>query len=193
MNCFRSTTFVVSLKGPEFDQVVVEKKFLKVPASLNNFFEVERFLSLRDKKSVSPPEHVPSEIAAVFREGATCMQVECWNAAGVMFRMCLDLATRAMLPRAGEEGGPNHRQRRDLGQRLPWLFDNGYLPEALRELSTSVQQDGNDGAHQGTLTKADSEDLLDFTVALLERLYTEPERLRLAAERRAERRAPKEQ
>jgi len=39
--------------------------------------------------------------------------------------------------------------------------------------------------------KADAEDLLDFTVELLERIYTEPARLKLAQERRAKRREPK--
>jgi hypothetical protein len=51
-----------------------------------------------------------------------------------------------------------------------------------------VREDGNDGAHDGTLGKEDAEDLLDFTTALLERIYTEPERLRLAQERREKRR-----
>jgi hypothetical protein len=39
------------------------------------------------------------------------------------------------------------------------------------------------------LTKEDALDLQDFTVALLERVFTEPERLKLAEERRAQRRA----
>jgi hypothetical protein len=68
------------------------------------------------------------------------------------------------------------------------LFDNKILPEALHELSGCIKEDGNDGAHEGTLRKADAEDLLDFTAALLERLYTEPERLRLAQSRRDARR-----
>jgi Domain of unknown function (DUF4145) len=71
---------------------------------------------------------------------------------------------------------------------LQWLFERGYLPSDLRELSTCIREDGNDGAHAGTLTKQDAEDLLDFTRALLERLYTEPQRLRLAEERRRMRR-----
>jgi hypothetical protein len=50
------------------------------------------------------------------------------------------------------------------------------------------KEDGNDGAHAGTLTKEDAEDLLDFATALFERMYTEPERLRLARERREKRR-----
>jgi hypothetical protein len=76
--------------------------------------------------------------------------------------------------------------------RLPWLFNNGKLPESLRKLSTAIKEDGNDGAHQGTLTKEDAEDLLDFTTKLLERVFTEPEQLRIAEERRAQRRRPKE-
>lgn len=52
-----------------------------------------------------------------------------------------------------------------------------------------MKDDGNDGAHEGTLTQHDADDLLDFTIALLERLYTEPERLRLAKARRDARRS----
>ena len=104
-----------------------------------------------------------------------------------MFRLCIDIVTREMLPE-GDADGPNARVRRNLGLRLPWLFDHGILPESLRELSSCVREDGNDGAHTGTLTSVDAEDLLDFTRVLLERLYTEPERLKLAKARRDERR-----
>jgi hypothetical protein len=71
---------------------------------------------------------------------------------------------------------------------LAWLFDNGLLPAALRELARCVREDGNDGAHAGTLSKADAEDLLDFTRAILERLITEQKRLEIAEARREERR-----
>ncbi|NOY87164.1 MAG: DUF4145 domain-containing protein, partial [Deltaproteobacteria bacterium] len=100
-----------------------------------------------------------------------------------MFRLCTDLATRAMLPEC-EADGLNKKVRRSLGLRLPWLFDNDHLPETLRELSTCIKDDGNDGAHEGNLTKEDAEDILDFTFVLLERIYTEPKRIELANERR---------
>ena len=87
------------------------------------------------------------------------------------------------------ERGLNAKTRRDLGLRIPWLFENGHLPEALKELSSCIKEDGNDGAHGGNLSEADAADLLDFSAALLERIYTEPERLRLAKERREARRA----
>ena len=104
-----------------------------------------------------------------------------------MFRAGLDLATRSILP-DDDMQGLNAGVRRVLGLRLPWLFDNGLLPGDLRELSHCVHQDGNDGAHALNLQKEDVEDLLDFTRALFERLYTEPVKLRLANERREARR-----
>ena len=107
-----------------------------------------------------------------------------------MFRLCIDLATRRLLP-AEDAPEPNNRIRRNLGLRLPWLFDRRLLPEELRELSTCIQQDGNDGAHAGTLRMEDAKDLRDFAIALLERLYTEPAKLQIAKERRAKRRQPK--
>ncbi len=116
-----------------------------------------------------------------------CLAVSCYNAAGTMFRLCVDLATRSLLPE-GEIAGLNPKVRRDLGLRLPWLFANNTLPTALHDLSTCIKDDGSDGAHAGTLGKDDAEDLLDFTMALLERLYTEPEVLKLAKERREARR-----
>jgi hypothetical protein len=127
------------------------------------------------------------DIKSVFSEGATSLAVGCFNAAGVMFRLCIDHAITTMLPENDVEY-LNKRVRRSLGLKLSWLFNHKLLPEALQELSTCIKDDGDDGAHSGSLQKEDAEDLLDFTTTLLERLYTEPERLRLAKERRAARR-----
>jgi hypothetical protein len=186
-NCSRSTIFVVSQTRIE-DEGMFSGDLLKLDASLNDYVRVERYVSLRDEATHAPPDHLPSDVQDAFQEGATCLAVQCWNAAGTMFRMSVDLATRRSLPE-GEAPGLNAKTRRDLGLRLPWLFDNGRLPADLRELSTCIREDGNDGAHGAKLTKEDAEDLLDFTYELLERLCTEPERLRLAQERRKARRA----
>ncbi|MFJ2989919.1 DUF4145 domain-containing protein [Collimonas sp. NPDC087041] len=160
---------------------------LKVEESLNNFVDIKGHVSLKDSASVFPPEFLPKNIEAVFQEGATCLAVGCYNAAGTIFRLCVDLATRSMLPNE-DVAGLNARTRRDLGLRLPWLFESGRLPDSLKELSSCIKEDGNDGAHTGNLTEEDASDLVDFTSVLLERIYTEPERLRLAKERRDARR-----
>lgn len=166
-----------------------EKGLLNVEGVLNKFVNVEGHISLKDNASVAPHEFLPNEIAAAFREGATCVAVGCYNAAGTMFRLCVDLATRSMLP-TEETQGLNAKNRRDLGLRLLWLFASGRLPDSLKELSSCIKEDGNDGAHAGNLSQSDANDLLNFTSILLERIYTEPERLRLAKERRDARRAP---
>jgi Domain of unknown function (DUF4145) len=190
-NCSHSTTFLISESTGHDLELFRKTSPLKLADSLNNYFKVDRFISLKDQGVIIPPEYMPESIATAFKEGATCLTVQCWNAAGTMFRMCVDLATRPMLP-IEEVPGLSRKTRRDLGLRLPWLFENGKLAADLRELSTCIREDGNDGAHQGTLTKEEAEDLLDFTIAIMERLFTEPKRLEIARERRERRRAPKE-
>ena len=185
--CHRSTVFVLSDNVDADYRSVHKKGLISIEHAVNRYVRIEGIITLKDRAEVEAPPHVPDEIESVFREGATCLNVGCWNAAGTMFRLCIDLITKGLLPEQDEEG-LNQRTRRNLGLRLPWLFDNQLLPESLRELSTCVREDGNDGAHAGTLTKEDTEDLLDFTRILLERIYTEPERIRLAAERRRQRR-----
>lgn len=184
-HCGRSTVFILSTKEPDYRNSAQQGELIK-GNSANDLAEVEGFISLKDTAASPPPEHVPTEISSAFREGATCLSVGCYNAAAAMFRLCIDLATRPMLPE--EDPSLNRKIRRDLGLRLPWMFDSGLLPEDLRGLSSCVKEDGNDGAHTGKLEKPDAEDLLDFSYAFLERLYTEPKRLELAQKRRDERR-----
>ncbi|QWZ78804.1 DUF4145 domain-containing protein [Aeromonas sp. FDAARGOS 1419] len=133
-----------------------------------------------------PPEFLPDEIRTNFDEGAQCYSIGCFNAAATMFRLCLDKATKSFLP--ADPTTPPAKTRRSLGLRMNWLFENGHLPVALKELAECIKDDGNDGAHDGILSKADVDDLIDFTIALLERLYTEPKKLELAKQRRIERR-----
>jgi hypothetical protein len=189
-HCRQGTIIVAVAPTGDVARGLVQSSFLGTGSSLNDHAKIDGYISLKDRGAAPPPEHLPKDIESVFSEGARCLSVGCFNAAGTMFRLCVDLATKQRLP-SGEGEGLNARTRRDLGLRLPWLFAHGLLPIELKELSTSIKEDGNDGAHAGTLTREDAQDILDFTEALLERLYTEPARLRIAAERRAARRAPR--
>ena len=186
-HCHRATVFVLKESVNANYQYVHDTGLVQIQGAVNPFVDIEGRVTLKDNSMIEPPEYIPEQIEAVFREGSTCLAVQCFNAAGTMFRLCIDLVTKSLLP-AEEVEGLSHRTRRDLGLRLPWLFANDILPKALKELSTCVREDGNDGAHAGTLSKDDAIDLLDFTTLLLERIYTEPERLRLAQERRQQRR-----
>lgn len=186
-NCNRSTVFIIDQKDYNESNFIEHNSPLKFPDSLNNHFEVKAFINLADKARAQAPEYTEEKVAAAFNEAGACMIVGAWNAAAAMLRLAIDLATKPLLP---EEFTPglNRRTRRDLAPRLDWLFDNGKLPQQLRQLSDCIREDGNDGAHDGTLGQKDAEELMDFAEAMFERLYTEPERLRLAVERRKKRR-----
>lgn len=164
-------------------------RLVRWKGAVNDVLDVEGYISLKDESATQPPEHLPPDIKAAFLEGATSLAVNCPNAAAAMFRMCIDLSTKKLLP-DGEVEGLNRKTRRDLAPRLAWLFSHGLLSSDLQPLSACIREDGNDGAHDGTLQQPDAEDLLDFTGALLERLYTEPARLKIAEARRDARRKP---
>lgn len=147
----RTTIFVLSESVYKNYDYVHKVSLLKVEGALNKYVDVKGHISLKDTASVEPPEFLPEEIESAFREGATCLAVGCYNAAGTMFRLCIDRATRSMLP-SEDMPGLNSKVRRDLGLRLPWLFENGLLPGGLKELSSCIKEDGNDGAHAGNLS-----------------------------------------
>jgi hypothetical protein len=153
-------------------------------------FRFERVISTADFAANDAPEYLPEDIDRAFKEGTRCLAIGCHNAAAAMFRLCLDLATKSRLPAEGAEGGPNNHQRRNLAPRLEWLFEQKRLPEDLQELSTAVKDYGNDGAHDGNLDDGEADDLYDFAYAVLDRLYTQPERVLQMRARRDGRKKP---
>lgn len=188
-HCNLSTVFLLAESDPNTADRIGKNGFSEYHGSLDNITPILDIITLKDRNAVPAPEHVPPEIAAAFDEGARCMAIGCHNAAGAMFRLAVDLTTAKLLPPTDTDG-LNAKIRRSLGLRLAWMFDNNVLSRALEELSHCIKDNGNDGAHEGTLTAADAEDLLDFTEILLERIFTEPARIAEAAKRREERRKP---
>ena len=88
-HCHKTAVFVLSqLKAA--DETLHAVGLMGLLDSVNNHFRVESFRSLKDIVRDDPPEHVPAEIKAAFTEGATCMAVECFNAAATMFRLCIE-------------------------------------------------------------------------------------------------------
>jgi hypothetical protein len=188
-SCRTSTVFVVRARNGSWADVFSAKSLSEFQNDIASELECSGFISQRDHAGIKPPAHLSKEIEDAFVEGANCFAIGCYNAAATMFRLCLDLVTSPLLPAAEDgEPQPNSKQRRDLGLRLQWLFEHKKLSDGQKELASCIKEEGNNGAHRGTLTKADCEDLIDFTVTLLERLETEPAKLKLAKERREERR-----
>jgi len=167
-HCHQGTIFSLALnESSPRETFRKDNTVVKYDGSANDLFRVLGPITIRDVAAAPPPEHVPADIAAVFTEGASSLAGGCFNAAGAMFRLALDMATKRILPVDGEEPQPNREARSSLSKRLDWLFGHGRLPRDLEQLAETVRHDGNDAAHDGTLSKADAEDLLDFATALL--------------------------
>lgn len=140
--------------------------------------------------ALQAPEHTPPELKLMFDEGANCIGINAWNASSAMFRKILDQISKEKMDAA--PGGPpaDRRTQFNLKPRLKWLFDNGHLPQALAPLADAIREDANDGVHNAPIGEVEALDIQDFTVEVLETLYTLPGRLREAEARRAQRRAP---
>lgn len=194
-SCKRSSIAVVRQRTPELtnnateDQAIrrfdamlwsTPNSFAGTPVSITDYGLLEGFVSTKDLSNLPIPDFLPHQIIQVFGEGNLCLDVGCFNAAGVMYRTAIDLATKTLIP---AEGAPKNT-RYSLGNRLTWLFEQSRLPKELATLAECIKQDGNDAAHDASLSVIDAKDLHEFTFELLRRLYTEPERLRLAEERR---------
>lgn len=122
-NCNQAVVFTLSDNDPDTARTIGKSGLKDIVGSLNNYFNIEGFLSLKDFVRVTPPDYVPDNIKSAFNEGATCMEVNCFNAGSTMFRLCIDLATKGLLPE-GDILDLNKHIRRTLGLRLKWLFDN---------------------------------------------------------------------
>ena len=189
-HCERSSIIFLELTTFTAQEQVQTSTFWLSKNHINDYFRVVGHLTLKDNARSEPPEHVAEAIAAIYREGATCAATECWNASLAMFRLCLDLATRPLLPDTpAESGGPNRHQRQNLRARVEWLLEKEVLPKDLGHLVENIREDGNDAAHEGSVSKDEAEDAADFAHELLRRVYTEPERIRIAQRRRTERRS----
>ena len=156
-----------------------------INGSLNHLVDFKRHITLKDKAGSKPPDLLPETIEKAIIEANICLANECWNAASAMYRLAVDLCTKSLVPEGSTV--PN-RTMRSLGLRMNWLFENELLSNDLKDLAECVQQDGNDGSHDGSLNRIDAEDLKDFCYALVARVYTEPQKLELAKQRRANRR-----
>ena len=174
--CFRTTTFLVA-PNEKKDLVYFKQGLHTFDIAVNEIVGIRGHIGPRHFSVEQTPEHLPANIEKIFKEGSACMAVNCYNAAATMFRLCLDLATKSLLLETDK--GLNHNTRRNLGPRLQWLFDNRPHLKDLRDLSICIKDDGNDGAHEGTLSKADAENTLGFTIRLLERIYTEPKKVEI--------------
>ncbi len=180
--CHHAITFILAEHyDGERDEVITSDPPMNMEGLLNGIFEIEGIVRLCDNVARPTPEFIPRNIKATFKEGAECLSIQCWNAAGTIFRTCIDLTTKDQLAKK--------HHGKSLLKRIDCFFEEGKLSSDLKDLANCIRKDGNDGAHDATLTKYDAMDLFDFTMLFLENVYTNPNKIKNAVKRHAERKA----
>jgi hypothetical protein len=121
---------------------------------------------------------VPETIAKSYQEAATCAGSGAFTACAIMCRRTLE----AICAHHGVVQG-------SLDGKLKKLRDDGIIEQRLFEWADSLRSVGNEAAHDVAIevSKEDSRDLLDFTRALVEYIFTFTENFKKFKERRAAR------
>ena len=124
-----------------------------------------------------PPMYVPPNIVNFFQQGVNNLSGN-YDAAGAMFRKALETALKLKFPEIGEM---------KLKNRIDKIAKQGDLTVALAEWAHEIRDGGNDAAHEEDPFSEEEADVLrEFTELILLYLFTLPEKLHRARERRAE-------
>jgi hypothetical protein len=121
---------------------------------------------------------LPKPIQASLEEAGDCHRVKAYTASAIMCRKTLEgiCAVHGV-------------SERTLAASLKKLRDDGIIEERLFEWAEELRLSGNEAAHDVnvTISAADATDILDFTSALLEYVFTFRERFEEFKKRRASR------
>lgn len=124
-------------------------------------------------------ERVPVGIANDFIEASKCFNISAFKASATMARrtiqkICLNLGAD---------------KKKKLYEQINDLKNLGRLHSDLAEIATEIRFLGNDGAHPDIdglddLNEAEVQDILDFTLELLDDLYVRPSKVQTMKKRR---------
>jgi hypothetical protein len=106
---------------------------------------------------------VPAKIAAAFNEAAACLGANACTATAIMCRRTVE----GLCHHHGAKQG-------NLKMRLEQLKESGVIEQRLFEWAEQLRLAGNDAAHDidVVVEKQDARDLVEFTRALLEYVFT---------------------
>lgn len=121
--------------------------------------------------------NLPKPILAMYSEADACFRARAYTAAAIMCRKTLE----GLCAEHGVSGRP-------LVQQIKELKDRGVIENRLFEWADTLRMSGNEAAHDVAVTVSgeDARDLLEFTNALLEYVFTFREKFEAFQKRRSE-------
>lgn len=139
---------------------------------LAGFSEIEIFPKTQQ---VDAPQNLPEHIAEAFLEAEDSLRRGKFNSAVAMDRRALELMTKDKAP----------DQKGTLAKRIEWLESQHELTPALSQWANELRTMGNEAVHGvDGLTDAEAEATHELSRFILTYIYTLPEQVRLAKEKR---------
>lgn len=118
---------------------------------------------------VKVPQHLPPDVERPYVQGQSNLSQSNLDAAGMMFRKTLDVATANLDPTL---------KSKSFNERINLLESAGKITPALSAWAHEVRKDGNDAAHDGAEPSRDSvRQLAGFTEMFLLYAFTMPHEL----------------
>lgn len=119
----------------------------------------------KEQQNASPAD-VPASVLRYFEQAAASLKAGHFDAAGVMFRKTLEVATREKAPT---------QSAKPLIKRIDKLADEGLITSDMREWAHQIRLGGNEAAHEDEpLEEGEADRLYRFTDAFLRYAYTLP-------------------
>jgi hypothetical protein len=132
------------------------------------------------KKTLPTPAHTPNPAASFYEQGASAMANGLYDAAGAMFRKCLESVTRSdkLLEEFVPENQRAEFRKKWLKARIKVLKELHAIPPALASLVDVIKDEGDEAVHEDELyDKESAEALQRFTATFLEQTFTIPEQI----------------
>ena len=148
-----------------------------------NYFEAEEYYVKEmlligqqpEPSKASCPEHCPDNVKAAFLEAEKARIAGLFGAAASFYRKTID---RAVTPLVEELDKYNDRLM--LGQKLELIKVNNLLPKIMTDWIKVVSLNGNFSLHDDDKDYTTADEILpsmEFTITLLEYLYTLPKKV----------------
>ncbi len=118
---------------------------------------------------------VPPAVAQAFEEATKCLSVGAYSAAAVMCRKTIDAVI-----------AEHQIKARHLSEGLKLMRDQGLIEPRLFEWADALRLTGNRAAHDAavSISRVDARDMIDFTSAIIEYVFTFRDRFEAFQSRR---------
>ncbi len=117
-------------------------------------------------KKIDVPLHVPELVSSYYIQALSSVSIRSFDAAAMMFRKCLEVATKSIDPST---------EKMKLVDRIDRLFSSRKITEEMKDWAHEIRLGGNEAAHEDAqYSETECQALTEFTEAFLTYSFTLP-------------------